>query len=208
MHTQNWFDWATGYKLGRLRKKEGRTLREAAEAIGVTPQFISSVEKGRSGISLANLDALLRYYHSSLSETFPKGTGDIFIHLEDAEPFDINNDKIYSAFLFPRKDGVAPDIEALYHRLEPGAKSKTSRHAGAEFFFILEGTLDCTLEDPDTGEQRTYHMTKGDSLHIAPWTPHFEECPGPDPAEALAISPGRGEFTYTRLKDSADKNAE
>ncbi len=204
----NWFDWATGYKLSRLRKLEGRTLREAAEAIGVTPQFISSVEKGKSGISLAKLESLLKFYHSSLAEAYPQQPSDEgFIHLEDAEPFDVNNDKIYSAFLFRRKDGVLPPIEPLYHRMEPGAKTRISQHEGAEFYFILSGAIDCTLKDLETGEERTYHMTAGDSLHIAPWVPHFEECPGPESAEALAISPGRGAFTYTRPEDATnDKN--
>jgi len=201
----DWFDWAIGLKLKRLRTKQKKTLKEAANAIGTTPQFISAVEKGLSGISLSKLNALLQFYQTSFSDSFSVSSNTSpLIHLEDAESFDIGDDKIYTAFLF--HPSQRPPIEPLYHRLSPGAQSKFSQHEGVEFFYLISGTLICTLENPETGEINTYHMSAGDSLHITSNTLHSVVCPGPQVAEVLAVSQSRGRFHSAVSKDDLTDN--
>lgn len=48
----------------RMRRKTARLTQEAvAEALDVTPQMVSKLERGRTGVSLFNLVKLARVLH-------------------------------------------------------------------------------------------------------------------------------------------------
>lgn len=51
-----------GGNLWRLRKQEGETLREAAEAAGISVSFLSDMERGVSNPSLETLGKLAAHY--------------------------------------------------------------------------------------------------------------------------------------------------
>jgi predicted transcriptional regulator len=48
----------TGESVKAARKAIGLSLRGLGEKLGVTASYLSDVEKGRRGISLANLEAI------------------------------------------------------------------------------------------------------------------------------------------------------
>lgn len=183
-------EWTLGYKLKKYRLAQGKTLKEVADAIEVSPQFISAVEKGRSGISLSKYRRLLSYYNASVEENLfkPEPEGDL-IHLEEAEPFSAGVDGIYAYFLFKKE--WTKQLEPLYYRMTPGTEMGKKQHEGSEFLFIMEGAIDCIVEDPVTKSSQTYHMVKGDTLHLRSMLIHKLVCSGPQIAEVLAVASPR-----------------
>ena len=61
---------AVGEALRRRRQAQGRTLREVAEAAGVSLTYLSEVERGRKEASSEVLEAVCAALHLSLAELF------------------------------------------------------------------------------------------------------------------------------------------
>ena len=61
---------AVGEALRRRRLAQGRTLREVAEAAGVSLTYLSEVERGRKEASSEVLEAVCAALHLGLAELF------------------------------------------------------------------------------------------------------------------------------------------
>jgi transcriptional regulator with XRE-family HTH domain len=61
---------AVGEALRRRRLDQGRTLREVAEAAGVSLAYLSEVERGRKEASSEVLEAVCAALHLALAELF------------------------------------------------------------------------------------------------------------------------------------------
>jgi transcriptional regulator with XRE-family HTH domain len=61
---------AVGEALRRRRQVQGRTLREVAEAAGVSLTYLSEVERGRKEASSEVLEAVCAALHLGLAELF------------------------------------------------------------------------------------------------------------------------------------------
>ena len=61
---------AVGEALRRRRQHQGRTLREVAEAAGVSLTYLSEVERGRKEASSEVLEAVCTALHLGLAELF------------------------------------------------------------------------------------------------------------------------------------------
>src|SRR5215213_8623101 len=61
---------APGERLRRLRVKAHRTLKEVSEATGLSISFISALERGGSGASVASLRSLAGAYGVTMRELF------------------------------------------------------------------------------------------------------------------------------------------
>ena len=61
---------AVGEALRRRRQRQGRTLREVAEAAGVSLTYLSEVERGRKEASSEVLEAICAALHLGLAELF------------------------------------------------------------------------------------------------------------------------------------------
>ncbi len=161
-----------GDKVRALRKKYGMTQKELAEQVGLTPSFISQLEKN---LISPSLDSLLK-----LSEK-------------------LNTQPIY--FLMDRQDGPlqkmvinpaerrnmqlqgmkSTDVklqllisDTLNRRMEPylltlrrGARidGHFFSHRGDEFAFVMEGELEAEIQ----GEKKI--IREGDSIYIGPTAP-------------------------------------
>jgi transcriptional regulator with XRE-family HTH domain/KaiC/GvpD/RAD55 family RecA-like ATPase len=161
-----------GDKVRALRKKFGMTQKELAEQVGLTPSFISQLEKN---LISPSLDSLLK-----LSEK-------------------LNTQPIY--FLMDRQDGSlqkmvinpterqnmqlqgmkSTDIklqllvsDTLNRRMEPylltlrgGVKTNGHffSHRGDEFAYVMEGELEVEIQ----GEKKI--IREGDSIYIGPTAP-------------------------------------
>jgi transcriptional regulator with XRE-family HTH domain/KaiC/GvpD/RAD55 family RecA-like ATPase len=156
-----------GDKIRTLRKKLGMTQKELAERVGVTPSFISQLEKN---VISPSLDSLLK-----LSEKL--NTQPIYF-LMDRE-----SDPLQKRVIKPseRQDIYFQDMRVndikfqllvsgvLNRRMEPylitigeGARinGHFSIHKGDEFVYVMEGTLEVEIE----GEKQM--LRQGDSLYI------------------------------------------
>lgn len=74
-----------GAMLREVRMTAGRTLRETAEAIGVTPGALTAYEDGRRGISLPELELLAYFLNAPLRQFWSESAGRRKMRL-DANP--------------------------------------------------------------------------------------------------------------------------
>ncbi|MCL2222464.1 MAG: helix-turn-helix transcriptional regulator [Oscillospiraceae bacterium] len=63
-------------KIRQYRKIHNITQEELAEEIGITPDYVSSIESGRRGVSIENLKRICEYFRVSMADILP-------IELED-----------------------------------------------------------------------------------------------------------------------------
>jgi DNA-binding transcriptional MerR regulator/quercetin dioxygenase-like cupin family protein len=156
-----------GRPLRRLREARGLSLRQASEGTGLSVSFISALERGVSGASIATLQRLTAAYGSTMQELFGP-TGEAAQRLVRA-----------SSRPVLRMGGTAVRIEQLARgaiRLEPqlfvlapGATSDGSyAHDGEEFMYLLSGALTVWV-----GDTEQYHLAQvGDSLTFPSTLPH------------------------------------
>ena len=62
------FNHITGEKLREFRLQSGLSIATAADAVSVTPAFISMVENGKCGISFQKIHSLVTLYGKTLSD--------------------------------------------------------------------------------------------------------------------------------------------
>jgi transcriptional regulator with XRE-family HTH domain len=74
-----------GAMLREVRMTAGRTLRETAEAIGVTPGALTAYEDGRKAISLPELELLAYFLNAPLRQFWSESAGRRKLRL-DANP--------------------------------------------------------------------------------------------------------------------------
>jgi transcriptional regulator with XRE-family HTH domain len=169
-----------GTSLRALRQGRRLSVREVAEATGISPSFLSLVETGRSDITIGRLTRLVEFFGVSLVdllEAQPTADAHIVRHREqrrlhsEAEGIDI--------FL------LVPDTRRammpMLLSFRPGAGlAEYGRHAGEEWVHVLEGQLSLELE----GEPpRT--LAAGDSAYYSATHPHGFS--NPDPSAPLRV---------------------
>ncbi len=60
--------WLIGVQLSNYRKRTGRTMAEAAQAIGCSPAKVGHLESGRNQQQPAEITGLLRFYGADLAD--------------------------------------------------------------------------------------------------------------------------------------------
>jgi DNA-binding transcriptional MerR regulator/quercetin dioxygenase-like cupin family protein len=155
-----------GRPLRRLRHQLGLSLREAGERSGLSVSFVSAIERGVSGASIASLQRLAAAYGTTLQEVF--GT-----------PADAQ--RLVTAGSRPvlRVGGPSVRIEQLARGasllepqlfvLAPGASSEGAyAHDGEEFLYLLSGALTVWI-----GDDETHRLQRpGDALTFPSTLPH------------------------------------
>lgn len=155
--------WTLGHKLKNLRTSKGYTLQVVADALGVTAQFISMLEKGRSGISFANIQKLMSFYDLTLADLVEeKCDSDRVIRLEQSEILGYDIEGVEARSLIKNIDKSKPST--TYFRLQQNASIDYMEHNGDEIMFVIEGTLEIILVEPKTKKQEKHILSTGDTI--------------------------------------------
>ena len=156
-----------GRLLRRLRAAHGLSLREASNRSGLSISFLSALERGVSGASVATLQRLTAAYGTTMLELFTgsevgnarlvrSGERPV-LHVGDAEV---------------RIEQLARDTKQLEPQLfilAPGASSDGSyAHEGEEFLYLLSGAVTVWVGD----EERYVLDREGDALSFPSTLPH------------------------------------
>src|SRR4028119_2415720 len=154
-----------GERLRRLRVKAHKTLKEVSEATGLSISFISALERGGSGASVASLRSLAEAYGVTMRELFGAD-------LDQASPLVRGRDRPKmqwdNGVCFEEMAWGEKVMDPSYIRVPPGAGSEGFySHNGEEFVYIVSGTLFVELK-----EQGVYTVTPGDTLYFTSTTPH------------------------------------
>lgn len=150
-----------------MRAGRGLSVRQVAEAAGISASFLSLVETGRSDITIGRLVRLVEFFDVSLLDLLPEQpTVDGHIVRQDeirlirstVEGIDIH-------LLTPDTDRTMMPMLLTF---DPGAAlAEKGQHPGEEWVHVLEGELVLELEGL---EPRV--LFAGDSAYYASTHPH------------------------------------
>ncbi|HET7480171.1 MAG TPA: MerR family transcriptional regulator [Rubrobacteraceae bacterium] len=154
-----------GEQLRKLRIRAHKTLKEVSEATGLSISFISALERGGSGASVASLRLLAGAYGVSMREVFGAD-------LEQNSPLVRSDERPVmqwdNGVRFEEMASGEKVMDPSYIKVPPGGGSEGFySHNGEEFIYIISGTLFVELKD-----QGSYHLTPGDTLYFPSTTPH------------------------------------
>lgn len=171
---------APGEQLRKLRVRAHKTLKEVSEATGLSISFISALERGGSGASVASLRLLAGAYGVSMREVFGAD-------LEQSSPLVRGANRPVmqwdNGVRFEEMASGEKVMDPSYIRVPPGAGSEGFySHNGEEFIYIITGTLYVELKD-----QGSYELAPGDTLYFPSTTPHRWSA-GDEPVEAIYVN--------------------
>jgi DNA-binding transcriptional MerR regulator/quercetin dioxygenase-like cupin family protein len=171
---------AVGERLRRLRTRAHKTLKEVSETTGLSISFISALERGGSGASVASLRRLAGAYGVTMRELFGAD-------LEQSSPLVRGEDRPVmqwdNGVRFEEMASGEKVMDPSYIRVPPGAGSEGFySHNGEEFVYVISGVLFVELKD-----QGTYRVAPGDTLYFPSTTQH-RWWAGDGPVEAVYVN--------------------
>lgn len=170
-----------GQKIGRLRQERGLTLQEVSEGSGLTPSFLSRLERDKVNISVANLRKLAQFFSVQMTHFFEGEDNQqvgqtvrpqerVRLSLDDAPV------QVFS-LLPPNSEIEARLIEAL-----PGSGQQGFSSRGGQMLLVLTGSLRYHLGDEE------YELHSGDTLFYRDDVAHSWVNIGTQQASVLTIS--------------------
>lgn len=171
---------ALGPRLRRLRKERGETLEQASAAVGLSPSFLSELERDRSGASMATLHRLLGYYGTTFAAMLQRPAGRLARVQRAGGGRSVHNHGVTVEQL---ADGRAL-MEPQLFTVDPGAGSEGSyAHEGEELVYVLEGAFEVVL-----AEAGRHVLRAGDSLYFRSSVLHSWRNPGREVARLLWVN--------------------
>lgn len=173
---------ALGERLRAIRLLRRRTLKEVADAAGVSESFISQLERGRSNPSVASLQrisAALGLEVSDLLATngLPRPR---VLRREAREPIVWGH--------LGRKSLLTPkpfhSLEVIAAEFDPGGSTGDEPYThgdSEELLLVIEGRVHVQLGTD------VYELRAGDSVHYRSSTPHRVSNEGDERAEVLFV---------------------
>ena len=157
-----------GRPLRRRRHERGWSLRTAAERSGVSISFLSSLERGVTGASIATLQRLAAAYETTLLELFgppAAPAAERLVQPGDRPVLRLASDTVRIEHLARGATQLEPQLFVL----AAGASSDGAyTHEGEEFVYLLSGSLTVWV-----GEAERYRLEcAGDALCFPSTLPH------------------------------------
>ncbi len=161
-----------GKNIKKLRLGKSITLQDVSDVTGLSVSFLSLVENGKSGISLANLQKILKCYDTSIHDLIDTSVEDMkvvksedskVVRAEDAKRIrsDMDEVKVLSLVRGARNKKIWPGLFIM----EPGATIGPFNHDGEEFTYMIQGKIEVTLINTQTGDTEKYIITEGDTIY-------------------------------------------
>ena len=168
-----------GSHLKMLREERGYTLKQTAEISGLSIGFISQVERGQTDPSLSSLKKLAGALGVKLGDLFDQDTA-AHVLVKSGEGNILRIDSaVYCELL---ATSLSKAMEPMIKYISPGGESGlVDPHAGEEFIWIIEGTLQLMLGDT------TYLLQKGDSVYFQSNQTHAWKNPGKELCRAMWV---------------------
>ena len=174
-----------GERLRAIRLLRRLTLREVAEAAGVSESFVSQLERGRSSASVATLQRLAAAVGIEISDLFA-GTpqsGPHVLRRQERQLLEWGH--------LGRKALLTPkpfhSLEVVSATFDPGGSTGDEPYThgdSEELLLVLAGRIHLQLDS------ELLDLSAGDSVNYRSSTPHRVSNPGDEGAEVLfVISP-------------------
>lgn len=173
-----------GKILKHLRARHRLTVRDVAERSGLSPSFVSAVERGESDISLGRLARLAQFFDQDLG-TFLGFTAHLsrpnFVGEEKRSKVRRGKGVEYQALHLP---GI--DLDFIIVRMAPRSSfDRELAHEGIDVVYVLEGDIVMRIDDAD------YPMTADECCVYSAGYPHLMRNDAAKPAVVVAVTTGR-----------------
>ncbi len=148
-----------GARLRHLRRERDCTLQEVSEGSGLTPSFLSRLERGIVNISVGNLRKVASYFGVPITyffteELVPRG---IVVRRGQRMPLESFSEGVVRASLLPEE---AAHLMAEIVSISQGSDGDAALSVAARaLFYVLSGRLTCSI-----GGQ-TVSLDKGDVVY-------------------------------------------
>jgi transcriptional regulator with XRE-family HTH domain len=174
-----------GERLRAIRLLRRRTLKDVAEAAGVSESFLSQLERGRSNASVVTLQQLAAALGIDVSDLFATdGLPRPRVLRREARQLLVWGHLGRKALLTPKP---FHSLEVVAAEFDPGGSTGDEPYShgdSEEVLVVVRGRVHVQLGTD------VYDLGPGDSVHYRSSTPHRVSNPGDDPAEVLyVISP-------------------
>jgi excisionase family DNA binding protein len=148
----------TGARIRAARRQAGLSQSEAAARIGVSRSFLSTVERGQSGVSVTVLAVMADVFGIPMGEFSPRPAPTAVLHPDQRPRTVLAGGVTWEELVTPGRT-IEP---ALLH--VPSGQSSGGRltRPGETFVFVLSGTLTFEVE----GTDGPIEVTEGDALLI------------------------------------------
>ena len=169
-----------GPKLRRLRARTGLGIVDAARRAGISPGFLSSVERGQANASVATLQRLATAYNATVMDLFraPRRKE------RQVRPGDRRVLEMHSGVRMEMLSAGATMLQSMLFRVAPLAGSDGAySHQGEEFIYMLAGSLEIWLD-----ELECFVLHEGDSFWFESTLGHRWFNPGEADAVLLWIN--------------------
>jgi len=149
-------DRTLGPQLRRMRERKRYNLAEAAHRAGVSPGFLSAVERSLANASVATLQRLAMSYGTTVMELFKTAPHDRrLVTQAERRVLEVHNGVRMELLSFG-----APMLQSMLFRVASLAGSEGAySHVGEEFIFMISGTLEVWLD-----ELECFVLREGDSF--------------------------------------------
>ena len=149
-----------GQKIGRLRQERGLTLQEVSDGSGLTPSFLSRLERDKVNISVANLRKLAQFFSVQMTHFFEgedsQHAGQV-LTLADRVRLSLDDAPVQVYALLPPNS----EMEARMIEARPGGGQQGFSGRGSQMILVLQGHLHYSLGDEEytlnTGDTLFYH---------------------------------------------------
>lgn len=172
-----------GTRLRQLRKSRGVSLAEVGEGTGISPSFLSMVEKGKSDITVSRLMRLVRWFDVSIADLVQQPNRSLVqvVRADERRSVRLADERISIQML--SADGHHAMMPVINTYDEGGGMTDPTTHEGEEFVHVLEGTVELTV---GTGESIV--LGPGDSAYYRAETPHSFRNAGRGPVRFLGVT--------------------
>ncbi|WP_207768646.1 helix-turn-helix domain-containing protein [Pelagivirga sediminicola] len=170
-------------RLRKLRKANGLSLRQLADAIGTSASFLSQLERGLTGASTSTLIRIADCYGTSISELFDESG------VSDRHPIMRKHERPVLQAMHGQKKALLSrrpltQFETYVAQFQPGGSTGDEPYthgASSEMLVVLKGAVSLTLDD------RQFAMEEGDCAEYQSSVPHRVVNTGADMAEVMFI---------------------
>lgn len=156
-------------KVGALirarRRQMQKTLQEVCDEAGITPGYLSQVERDQATPSLGTLAQIARSLDVGMDYFIAAPTaGEGLTRADERPKFSVDG----SSVLYERiaTDFAGNMLSSFVLTVPSGYRSEVVSHEGEEIIFVLEGSITQKLDDEEMV------MGAGDSLHFRGNRPH------------------------------------
>jgi DNA-binding transcriptional MerR regulator/quercetin dioxygenase-like cupin family protein len=173
-------DRPLGPQLRKMRERKGLSLADAAKRSGISPGFLSAVERAHANASVSTLQHLATTYGSTVTELFhTSAKEDRLVGPDDRRVL-----RVHPGVQMELLSTGAPMLQSMLFRVAPLAGSEGSySHQGEEFIYMLSGSLEIWLD-----ELECHVLNEGDSFWFESMHAHRWMNPGGTEAVLLWIN--------------------